>query len=252
MNTTPTPRCDAFACVDGIQYNLQPRNGIPHWPTLARQLETELTSANEKLAAARADVRELEKWKESAISVMPDYQEIGKAMGLTLGASIHDKILPFIVEQKAKLAKFGDLEAQLENYKDQWKRHYAQLEEQLKADQQAWFNQHLNEEANDLRKELAAVRACFADASHADVNAYTKWQECERAAAAMRERLQDLVDDLLGISHGEPEVSICHAIKQIIHSTDAGLGWISPKEHARLLLHIAKLESPLANNPKPL
>lgn len=44
----------------------------------------------------------------------------------------------------------------------------------------------------DLEQELAAVRACFADASHADVNAYTKWQECERAAAAMREAFRDI------------------------------------------------------------
>ncbi len=40
--------------------------------------------------------KELRAWKESAISVMPDYQEIGKLLNVPLGQSVHDKIIPAI------------------------------------------------------------------------------------------------------------------------------------------------------------
>jgi hypothetical protein len=47
---------------------------------------------------------ELKAWKKSAISIMPDYQAIGKLLELPLGASVDDKILPAI-EQLAKMRK---------------------------------------------------------------------------------------------------------------------------------------------------
>src|SRR5688572_9341038 len=48
-------------------------------------------------------IKELSEWKESAISVMPDYQAIGKEMGIRLGDSIHDKILPAIKNLKERV-----------------------------------------------------------------------------------------------------------------------------------------------------
>jgi hypothetical protein len=51
---------------------------------------------HKQLAAEREKVRELERWKESAIAVMPDYQAVGRELGLRLGESVHDKILPAI------------------------------------------------------------------------------------------------------------------------------------------------------------
>lgn len=48
--------------------------------------------------------KELRGWKESAISVMPDYQAIGAELGVRLGDSVHDKILPGIKALKAELA----------------------------------------------------------------------------------------------------------------------------------------------------
>ena len=38
----------------------------------------------------------LVRWKQESIEVMPPIQEIGKAIGVKLGESIHDKILPYI------------------------------------------------------------------------------------------------------------------------------------------------------------
>jgi hypothetical protein len=49
-------------------------------------------------------IDELRKWKAEAIAVMPDYQAIGKALGVPLGQSIHDKILPAIQEKDEELA----------------------------------------------------------------------------------------------------------------------------------------------------
>lgn len=45
-------------------------------------------------------IKELEAWKESALSVMPDMQAIGKAIGVGLGQSVHEKILPAIKRLK--------------------------------------------------------------------------------------------------------------------------------------------------------
>jgi len=45
-------------------------------------------------------IERLEDWKTEAISVTPPMQEIGAALGLPLGVSIHDKILPGIVGMK--------------------------------------------------------------------------------------------------------------------------------------------------------
>ncbi len=45
-------------------------------------------------------IDELISWKERAMEVMSPLQEIGKAMNVKLGESIHDKILPYIKELK--------------------------------------------------------------------------------------------------------------------------------------------------------
>lgn len=49
------------------------------------------------------EIARLKDWKESAIAVMPDYQAIGKLLNLTLGSSVHDKIIPAILDYQSKL-----------------------------------------------------------------------------------------------------------------------------------------------------
>ena len=51
-----------------------------------------------KKRALKREIRvaELEAWKKSAIAVTPDMQKIGKLIGVGLGESIHDKIVPWI------------------------------------------------------------------------------------------------------------------------------------------------------------
>jgi len=45
--------------------------------------------------------RDLEKWKEEAMIVMKDIPAIGKSIGVPLGETIHDKILPYITTLQA-------------------------------------------------------------------------------------------------------------------------------------------------------
>lgn len=75
--STPTPETDAYwdswdRCVDSDEKD----------KAFAQRLEQERDA--------------LARWKAEALSVMPPLQEIGAALGLTLGDSIHDKILPGI------------------------------------------------------------------------------------------------------------------------------------------------------------
>lgn len=49
--------------------------------------------------------KRLEDWKESAMKVWPDMQAIGKELGVSLGDTVHDKILPEIKRLKALLKK---------------------------------------------------------------------------------------------------------------------------------------------------
>jgi len=49
-------------------------------------------------------IDELEAWKESALKVMPDFQAIGKLMGLPLGADVSPKIVPWMTQSKQQIA----------------------------------------------------------------------------------------------------------------------------------------------------
>lgn len=98
----------------------------------ARQLERELAEAKERLAKLPADwskdssletwfpytaeelkgwretkksqadeIERLRGWKEEALKVLPDWQEIGKIMReagypITIGETVHDKLIPFL------------------------------------------------------------------------------------------------------------------------------------------------------------
>lgn len=72
--------------------------------------------APDKIEELRLKVKELEVWKKQAIEVMPPYQEIAQELGIKLGESIHDKILPNIKMLKKRIS---ELESHLEHiYRD--------------------------------------------------------------------------------------------------------------------------------------
>lgn len=47
------------------------------------------------------EIADFKRWKAEAIAVMPDYQKIGELLGLKLGQSVHDKIVPGIEKLQA-------------------------------------------------------------------------------------------------------------------------------------------------------
>lgn len=42
------------------------------------------------------ELAQLRQWKKEALEVMPDFQKIGKLIGVPLGESVHDKIIPYL------------------------------------------------------------------------------------------------------------------------------------------------------------
>lgn len=77
--------------------------------SLEEDLNDQVASYNVLKAASDIAVKELEAWKQEAISVMPDMQQIGKLLGVKLGQSVHDKIVPGIRELQGKLKIARDL-----------------------------------------------------------------------------------------------------------------------------------------------
>jgi hypothetical protein len=82
----------------------------------AVRLLVELRKVQSAEDVLRAQIKELEAWKESAIAHMPDFQEIGKLLNIPLGESVHDKIIPGIkkiqelqkeVDAQVMLTPFG-------------------------------------------------------------------------------------------------------------------------------------------------
>jgi hypothetical protein len=49
------------------------------------------------------EIQQLKHWKESAMSVWPDMQKIGDLIGVKLGGSVHDKIIPAIEKMQSEI-----------------------------------------------------------------------------------------------------------------------------------------------------
>ena len=77
------------------------------------KLEAEICRLEMIWETERKIVNELKSWKESAISVMPDIQAIGKEMGLQIGQAISPKIIPYIKELKKEAAEQKEKQASL-------------------------------------------------------------------------------------------------------------------------------------------
>lgn len=68
---------------------------------LKQHIETCPKHPMSQLKAENADLR---RWKEEATAVMPDFQAIGKSLGIQLGKSVSEQILPGIEALKAEIA----------------------------------------------------------------------------------------------------------------------------------------------------
>lgn len=49
-----------------------------------------------ELLRLKEENERLKEWKESALKVMPDFQEIGKLLNIPLGTSVSEQIIPAI------------------------------------------------------------------------------------------------------------------------------------------------------------
>ncbi len=87
----------------------------------------QITALQSSLKEKEKECEELKGWKESMISVMPPIQEIGKAINVKPGESIHDKILPFIDELKKD--------------KERWQK----TTERFKAEGDKWLNKSISQ-----------------------------------------------------------------------------------------------------------
>jgi len=76
---------------------------------LIADLKEQRDALIKRLEQAERERDEALRWKESAMSVTPPIQDIGRELDLNLGESIHDKILPGIKEQKVTIARLTDL-----------------------------------------------------------------------------------------------------------------------------------------------
>lgn len=64
--------------------------------------EDKFAEAVKKAAELEAEVERLKRWKDEMLEVWPPYPEIGKALGIPLGSTTHDKILPGILALQAE------------------------------------------------------------------------------------------------------------------------------------------------------
>ena len=68
-----------------------------------QDLEKQIELKQLSNTAIMLENRDLNKWKEEAMIVMKDIPAIGKSIGVPLGETIHDKILPYIELLRDKL-----------------------------------------------------------------------------------------------------------------------------------------------------
>jgi hypothetical protein len=103
---------------------------------------------DETIESLRKENEELKAWKESMLSVMPPIQEIGKAIGVKLGDSIHDKILPYISELQKKVEEWKQAYAEAKEEVNVWRMSY---EEERRLTQSQSFNDFLALQRKDLK-----------------------------------------------------------------------------------------------------
>ena len=70
---------------------------------IAEEWEDRCRTLRMEIARVKAERDELQYWKESAISVSPPMQEIGREIGCVMGDSVHDRILPWIQVANSRL-----------------------------------------------------------------------------------------------------------------------------------------------------
>lgn len=71
----------------------------------AKAISDKFKGIKEENKRLQSEVNELRAWKESAMSVTPDMQKIGRLLNVRLGDSIHDKIIPGIQQLQSEIER---------------------------------------------------------------------------------------------------------------------------------------------------
>ncbi len=143
------------------RFKLEAKKWFEKYEELQKEFQRSLSSwrhlkcisENVKL---KSQISELEGWKESAISVMPDIQAIGKEMGLQTGQAISPKILPYIKELKEDRDWFMEahnyLLKEAAEYSTKSEKRMIDLE--TEATDQKLKQESLVKEMNELKEDL--------------------------------------------------------------------------------------------------
>ncbi len=91
-------------------FDLEDQVGVRDGETLEQRVAALMQSHGATYQPLRNRISELEAWKESAMKVMPDFQAIGKALGLKLGEDVSPQILPRIQAMSELLDAVSNLE----------------------------------------------------------------------------------------------------------------------------------------------
>lgn len=90
------PKRDDFSYSTRGEYEFRASLSSWHGRHQLSPIQQQINADAETIKGLQDELEELRQWKRQAIEVMPPYQEIGKLIGVKLGESIHDKILPAI------------------------------------------------------------------------------------------------------------------------------------------------------------
>ena len=112
-------------------------------------------------------IRELQDWKESAISVTPNWQRIGVEMGLSVGADVAANLLPYIQNMKIALEKEAEIGNQETRRCDRLIAEIKKLEFQVQDEKAI---------GNRATKLLAECQASAASAQMFGTHCVCKWQ----------------------------------------------------------------------------
>lgn len=101
LSQQPKPLKSLSECKDEVakKYGMNTWDGMCFaFAGFIKMIEPYMNEAAELYASQQhsTELQELREWKKQALEVMPDFQKIGELIGVKLGDTVHDKIVPYL------------------------------------------------------------------------------------------------------------------------------------------------------------